>query len=53
LTVVAPFASSEIGDQTETAGEAGHGRNPRMRALPAMALAWLAYMRVVIPVALS
>jgi len=38
---------SEIGDQDAKAGETGHGWKARTRALPAMSLAWVAYMRAV------
>jgi hypothetical protein len=44
LSVVVP---SEIGDQSETAGETGHGWYARMRASPAMSLAWNAAVMVV------
>ena len=50
---MAEMVPSVIGDQTETAGVAGHGRNPRTRASPAEPLAWAAYARVVILVVLS
>ena len=39
---------SEIGDQGAKAGETGHGWKARTRAFPAMSLAWVAYMPVLI-----
>src|SRR6185295_14697786 len=40
---------SEIGDQGAKAGETGHGWKARTRAFPAMSLAWVAYVRAVMP----
>ena len=43
---------SEIGDQGAKAGETGHGWKARTRAFPALSLAWVAYVWVVISLAL-